>query len=180
MYECAQIILKPPDVSTQIRRKSYRKRTQIVVVHSGPLMFPSRSKTSQESTKQRPKSSQKRVPETANGCLDPLRRDRRNTSEKRIDFVTVLTPTWRPRGTRNRQNVQKRAPETGPGKDAETAAKRRACNPQKQWFGIGGVAKITKPTGLQKVTKITPKRLPKWSQIEQKALPEASGKTHRK
>ena len=107
MSEGAQIILKPPGVSTQIRRKSYRKRTQIVVVHSGPLMFPSRSKTSQESTKQRPKSSQKRVPETANGCLDPLRRDRRNTSEKRIDFVTVLTPTWRPRGTRNRQKTSK-------------------------------------------------------------------------
>ena len=78
------------------------------------------------------------------------------------------------------KNVKKRAPETGPGKDAETAAKRRACNPQKQWFGIGGVAKITKPRGLRKVTKMTPKRLPKWSQIEQKALPEPSQKTHRK
>jgi len=131
MSEGVQIILKPPGVSTQIRRKSYRKRTQIVVVHSGPLMFPSRSKTSQESTKQRPKSSQKRVPETANGCLDPLRRDRRNTSEKCIDFVTVLTPTWRPRGTRNRQKRQKASSGNRTGKIRRKSCETGGVQPSK-------------------------------------------------
>ena len=45
-------------------------------------------------------------------------------------------------------------------KSAETVG----LGPSKQCFRIGGVAKITKSRGLRKVTKMTPKWLPKWSQ----------------
>jgi len=84
------------------------------------------------------------------------------------------------RDQKSTKNVKKGALETGSGKDTKKVPKRRGWDPQKQCFRIEGVAKITNPRGLQKVTKMTPKWLPKWSQIEQKAVPAASCKTHRK
>ena len=82
------------------------------------------------------------------------------------------------RDQRSTKNVKKGALETGSGKDTKKVPKRRGWDPQKQCFRIEGVAKIPNPRGLRKVTKMTPKLLLKWSQIDQKAVPEASRKTH--
>ena len=60
-------------------------------------------------------------------------------------------------------NVKKAVPEAGSGKDAQKVRKRGGWDPQKQCFRIEGVAKITKFRCLRKVTKMTPKLLPKWS-----------------
>ena len=65
---------------------------------------------------------------------------------------------------KSQKNVKKWALETGSGKDTEKVPKRGAWDPQKQWFGIVGVAQITKSKGLRKATKMSPKRLPKWNQ----------------
>ena len=61
------------------------------------------------------------------------------------------------------KNVKKAVPETGSGKDTKKVRKRGGWDLQKQCFRIEGVAKITKSRGLRKVTKMTPKWLPKWS-----------------
>ena len=67
-----------------------------------------------------------------------------------------------PRRVQKSTKIDKnRGPETTLKKHSKKVPKLSPSDPQKQWFRIAGITKITKSAGRQKVTKMSPKLTPK-------------------